>query len=68
MTVGSQVKQTLSSVKGMQASFSNLLQRTQEKKAQQVFHETMLSLDEIKKDLQQRVGELEREELQYKGF
>ncbi|MCC3355937.1 DUF1657 domain-containing protein [Bacillus sp. REN16] len=68
MTVGSQVKQCLSSIKSIEASLSSLALRTQDTKAKQTFHETMLVMDEILNDLKIRVGEIEREEYQYKGF
>lgn len=68
MTVSSQVKQCLSSIKNIEASLSSLALRTQDKEAKRTFHETMMIMDEIKNDLKIRVGEIEREEYQYKGF
>ncbi|MEK5443627.1 DUF1657 domain-containing protein [Fredinandcohnia sp. FSL W7-1320] len=68
MTVGSQVKQCLSSIKSIEASLSSLALRTQDTLAKQTFHETMMIMDEIKNDLKHRVSEIEREEYQYKGF
>ncbi|MEH7237177.1 DUF1657 domain-containing protein [Bacillus sp. JJ1562] len=68
MTVGSQVKQCLSSIKSIEALFSSLALRTQDREAKRTFHETMMIMDEIKNDLKIRVSEIEREEDQYKGF
>jgi len=68
VTVGSQVKQCLSSIKSIEASLSSLALRTQDTLAKQTFHETMMIMDEIKNDLKHRVSEIEREEYQYKGF
>lgn len=68
MTVGSQVKQCLSNVKSIEASLSSLAIISQEVETQRVFHEMMLIMEEVKEDIQTRVGQLEREELQYKGF
>ncbi|MEH7223536.1 DUF1657 domain-containing protein [Bacillus sp. JJ1566] len=68
MTVGSQVKQCLSSIKSIEALFSSLALRTQDTQAKRTFHEAMLIMDEIKNDLKIRVGEIEREEDQYRGF
>ncbi len=68
MTVGSQVKQCLSSIKSIEAQLSSLALRTQDTQAKRAFHETMMIMDEIKNDLKLRVGEIEREEYQYKGF
>ncbi|WP_226034540.1 DUF1657 domain-containing protein [Aquibacillus saliphilus] len=68
MTIGSQVKTSLSSIKSLQSSLSSLSMRSQNEEAKRVFHETMMIMDEVCIDLQKRVGELEREEEQYKGF
>ncbi|MED4452286.1 DUF1657 domain-containing protein [Metabacillus fastidiosus] len=68
MTVGSDVKQCLATVKGIDASLSNLAIVSQDEEAKRVFHEMMLVMGEVKEDLQKRVGELELEEFQYKGF
>ncbi len=68
MTVGSQVKQCLASVKNIEASLSGLAMRSKSREAQQTFHETMEVMHSIQEDLHNRVGELEREEEQYKGF
>ena len=68
MTVGSDVKQCLASLKGVEASLSSLAIRTQENESKQTLHETMMVVNELVKDLKNRVGELEREEFQYKGF
>ncbi|MGG3892172.1 DUF1657 domain-containing protein [Metabacillus fastidiosus] len=68
MTVGSDVKQCLAIVKGIDASLSNLAIVSQDKEAQRIFHEMMLVMGEVKEDLQKRVSKLELEEFQYKGF
>ncbi|WP_138415165.1 DUF1657 domain-containing protein [Aquibacillus sediminis] len=68
MTVDSQVKQSLASVKSIQSSISSLTARSQDKQAIEIFQQALPILDEIKNDLQQRVGQLEHEEEQYKGF
>ncbi|MFX3675231.1 MAG: DUF1657 domain-containing protein [Paenisporosarcina sp.] len=68
MTVASNVKQCLASLKGVEASLSNLAVRTQDNESKQTLHETMMVVNEIVTDLKKRVGELEREEFQYKGF
>ena len=68
MTVASDVKQCLASLKGVEASLSNLAERTQENESKQTLHETMMVVNEIVTDLKKRVGELENEEYQYKGF
>lgn len=68
MTVASQVKQCLASLKGVEASLSSLALRTQDHESKHTLHETMMVVHEVVTDLKKRVGELEREEFQYKGF
>ena len=68
MTVGSDVKQCLASLKGVEASLSSLAMRTQDNESKKTLHETMMVVNELVTDLKKRVGELEREEFQYKGF
>ncbi|AJI25634.1 DUF1657 domain-containing protein (plasmid) [Priestia megaterium] len=68
MTIASDVKQCLVSLKGVEAGLSNLALRTQDDQSKQTLHETMNVMNEIVTDLKNRVGELEREEAQYKGF
>jgi Protein of unknown function (DUF1657) len=68
MTVGAQVKQCLSTVKGIEASLSSLAITSQDEDSKRVFHEMMMVMEEVKEDIKTRVGQLEREEFQYKGF
>ncbi|OKL36711.1 DUF1657 domain-containing protein [Domibacillus mangrovi] len=68
MTVASSVKQCLASLKGAEASLSSLTLRTQDDESRRTLHEAMMEVNEIVTDLKIRVGELEREEPQYKGF
>ncbi|MGM7722368.1 DUF1657 domain-containing protein [uncultured Metabacillus sp.] len=68
MTVGSQVKQCLSTLKSIEASLSSLAITSQDEEAKKVFHEMMMKMEEVKEDVKMRVGQLEREEYQYKGF
>lgn len=68
MTVASDVKQCLSNLKGIEATLSTLALHTKDEESARIFHETMTTVSEIVSDMRKRVGELEREELQYKGF
>jgi hypothetical protein len=68
MTVGAQVKQCLSTVKGIEASLSSLAITSQDEDGKRTFHEMMMVMAEVKEDLKIRVGQLEMEEFQYKGF
>ena len=68
MTVGSDVKQCFASLKGVEASLSGLALRTLDDESKRSLHETMMVVHEVVTDLKKRVGELEQEEFQYKGF
>ncbi|KAF0818487.1 MULTISPECIES: DUF1657 domain-containing protein [Bacillales] len=68
MTIASNVKQTLASLKGAEADLSSLALRTQDFESKRTLHETMMSVHEVVTDLKKRIGEMEREEFQYKGF
>lgn len=68
MTVASNVKQCLATLKGIEADLSGLAMRTQDEEAKRTVHETMMEVSEIVTDLKKRVHELEKEEAQYKGF
>lgn len=68
MTVISSVKTCLASLKGAQASMSALSQNTENEEEKRIFHESMLEMDSIISDLRTRIGILEQEEPQYKGF
>lgn len=68
MTVASNVKQCLATLKGVEAGLSDLAMRTQDEEAKRTVHETMMEVSEIVTDLKKRVQELEKEEAQYKGF
>ncbi|WP_040208742.1 DUF1657 domain-containing protein [Neobacillus jeddahensis] len=67
MTIASNVKQCLATIKGIEAQLSSLAVNSLDEEAQTLFHETSLQIGDIKKDLQYRVLELERNEPQYKG-
>ncbi|WP_284560999.1 DUF1657 domain-containing protein, partial [Bacillus sp. T2.9-1] len=52
----------------VEASLSSLALRTLDDESKRTLHEAMMVVHEVTKDLKKRVGELEGEELQYKGF
>ncbi len=66
MTVISNVKQCLSTIKGIEAQLSSLALNAQNEEAQRIFHEMMTVMNEVKKDLQVRVNDIILEEPQYK--
>ncbi|QRG66786.1 DUF1657 domain-containing protein [Brevibacillus choshinensis] len=68
MTVASQVKQTLASLKGAQANLETFALNTQNQQAKQLYTQAAEQTKSILSTLEQRVTELENEEPQYKGF
>ncbi|MEH7302626.1 MULTISPECIES: DUF1657 domain-containing protein [Neobacillus] len=67
MTIASNVKQCLSTMKGIEAQLSSMALNSLDTEAQVIFHEATITIEEIRKDLQYRVLELERNEPQYSG-
>ncbi|AEH48897.1 DUF1657 domain-containing protein [Parageobacillus thermoglucosidasius] len=67
MTVASQVKQSLASLKSIHAGLQELALISQDEKAQRAFHEAMMMTEEIIADIKKRIGKLEWEEPQYHG-
>ncbi|RXJ03870.1 DUF1657 domain-containing protein [Anaerobacillus alkaliphilus] len=68
MTVGSQVKQCLASLKSIEANLNSLSIKSLDEEAQLAFHESCLKTRKVVQQLEARVGELEFEEPQYKGL
>jgi uncharacterized protein YaaN involved in tellurite resistance len=68
MTVATQVKQTLASLKGAQANLETFALETQNKQAKQMYAQAAQTAKTICDTLEKRVTELENEEPQYKGF
>ncbi|MCR2847987.1 DUF1657 domain-containing protein, partial [Heyndrickxia coagulans] len=60
MTIASEVKQCMASLKGVEASLSSLALRTQDDESKRTLHETMMIVHEVVEDIKNRVGELER--------
>jgi hypothetical protein len=67
MTIAANVKQCLANIKGIEAQLSSLALNSNDKGAQEVFHNSMETIAFVKKDIQTRVSELERLEPQYNG-
>lgn len=67
MTIASNVKQCIATIKGIEAQLSTLALNSSAEESKAIFHEMMMLIDEIKQDLEQRKTELELEEPQYKG-
>lgn len=68
MTVSSQVKQAVTSLKSAQASLEQFALQTQDKTAKQVYADAATQTQGILNSLQPRVQQIENEEPQYKGF
>jgi hypothetical protein len=67
MTVASQVKQTLASLKSAQASFETFALETQNQQAKQLYQNAATQTQTILQSLEQRVQDIETEEPQYKN-
>lgn len=68
VTVGTQVKQTVASLKSVQASFEQFALETENEQAKQLYAQAAQQADTILKSIEPRVQEIEQEEPQYKGF
>lgn len=68
MTVGSQVKQCAASLRNAEATLRSLNLKSSVKEESQEFEECAQQLNEVITDLSNRIGQLEYEEPQYKGF
>jgi predicted RecB family endonuclease len=68
VTVASQVKQTLSSLKSAQASLESFAIETQNQMAKQLFTDAAQQTKTIINNLEPRIQDLEREEPQYRGL
>lgn len=68
MTVASQVKTCVASLKSAQASLETFALSTQNQEAKQLFADCASQTAQIVQQVQSRVQQLENEEPQYKGF
>ncbi|BFH64095.1 MULTISPECIES: DUF1657 domain-containing protein [Paenibacillus] len=68
MTVASQVKTTLASLKSAQASLETFALGTQNQEAKNLFTNAAQQTQQIVQQVESRVQQLENEEPQYKGF
>lgn len=67
MTVGSELKQTISSLKGVQATANLYATQARHEKTRYAFHAAADTLNEVLSDLEGRLSTLEFNEPQYKG-
>ncbi|MFZ5645837.1 MAG: DUF1657 domain-containing protein [Bacillota bacterium] len=68
MTIGTQVKQTLASLKSAQANLESFALQTQNQQAKQMYTNAAMQTKSIVESLEPRISEIEKEEPQYKGF
>jgi cell division protein ZapA (FtsZ GTPase activity inhibitor) len=68
MTVATQVKTCLASLKSAQASLEQFALNTQNQEAKQMFTNAAAQTAQIVQQVESRVQQLEQEEPQYKGF
>ncbi|MFS0776612.1 DUF1657 domain-containing protein [Neobacillus sp. 3P2-tot-E-2] len=64
MSNATSIKQCLVNLKGIEAQLSSLALNSLDTGAQEVFHQSMLTITSLKKDLQLRLLELDRLDLQ----
>ncbi|KMK76153.1 DUF1657 domain-containing protein [Alkalihalobacillus pseudalcaliphilus] len=67
MTIGKQVKGTLATLKGMEATIAAIALQGDGIEKRSRFHEANLKVKAVIHEIEKRVAELEREEPQYKG-
>jgi len=67
MTVSAKVKETLSTLKGSEATLRIYSLQERDKEAKDIYAEAFKEINKIKSDLEKRVGTIEFEEPEYKG-
>lgn len=67
MTVASQVKQTLATLKGSQGTLRTYAAQTQDEETGSVYNEAIVITEGIINDMENRLKVLEFQEPQYKG-
>ncbi|WP_026478003.1 DUF1657 domain-containing protein [Alkaliphilus transvaalensis] len=68
MTVISRVKQTYATLKGADATIKNYALHHPDPHVKEVFNESHRKMKSIVMELEGRIGEIEKEEPQFKGF
>lgn len=66
MTVASQLKQTIASLKGAKSTLKIYLLQSQDKDTKSTYEEAVAATDEVVKNLENRLKTIEFEEPQYK--
>jgi len=68
MTIAAQVKQTLASLKGAQATLEDFSSIEENTEAKEILSRNAQRINQVIRDFEKRLGVLEFEEPQYKGF
>ncbi|MEW5954142.1 MAG: DUF1657 domain-containing protein [Bacillota bacterium] len=68
MTVAAQVKQTIASLKGVKATLDTFASYEGNETSKQLLAGNARLVDDVIKEMENRLGTLEFEEPQYKGF
>ncbi len=68
MTIGTQVKQTLASLKSAQANLETFAMQTQNQQAKDLYANASQQIQTVVDNLEPRITEIEQQEPQYKGF
>lgn len=67
MTAISKVKQTLTTLKGAEATLRMYSLQERDKESSAIYNQASEEINKIKTDLEKRIGAMEFEEPQYKG-
>lgn len=68
MTISAQVKQTLASLKGLEATLANFSSIEENTEAKEILNRNIQRVNRVIGDFEKRLSILEFEEPQYKGF
>ena len=68
MTVDSQLKQTTASLKGVKATLDLYVSQSSTTNDKEIFKRNSIKIQNVIDSLEKRIGTLEFEEPQYKGF
>jgi len=68
VTIAAQIKQTLASLKGIEATLENFSSIEEDTEAKEIFSRNARRINQVVRDFEKRLSSLEFEEPQYKGF
>ena len=68
MTIAAQIKQTLASLKGIEATLENFSSIEEDTEAKEILSRNARRINQVVRDFEKRLRSLEFEEPQYKGF